>query len=149
MIQRAARADVTAGGTETGRIGRGLVILLGVAAGDAEADADWLAAKCAGLRIFEDPAGRMNLSVKDVAGGALVVSNFTLCADCVHGRRPSFDGAERPERAEPLVRRFVEALIAAGVPTETGRFGADMALSLVNDGPVTLWIDTANAPVRR
>lgn len=148
-IQRAAGADVVADGELTGKIGKGLVILLGVRSGDTEADALWLAKKCAALRIFEDDGGKMNLSLADVGGSALVVTNFTLCGNCVKGRRPSFDGAERPEKARPLADYFVQALRDEGIPVETGRFGADMKLSLVNDGPVTVLVDTAEAAVKR
>ncbi len=148
-IQRSAGAEVIADGRLTGKIEKGLVILLGVRVGDTQADAAWLASKIAGLRIFEDGDGKMNLSVKDIGGGALVVTNFTLCGSCVKGRRPSFDGAERPEKAKPLSDKFAELLAAEGVPVETGRFGADMKLSLVNDGPVTVLIDTADAAIKR
>ena len=148
-IQRAACADVVADGEPTGKIGKGLVILLGVRVGDTEADALWLAKKCAALRIFEDDGGKMNPSLHDVGGSALVVTNFTLCGNCVKGRRPSFDGAERPEKARPLTELFVSILEGEGVHVETGRFGADMKLSLVNDGPVTVLLDTAEAPIKR
>ena len=148
-IQRSAGADVIANGVPTGKIEKGLVILLGVRVGDSEADGDWLAKKCAGLRIFEDDDGKMNLSLKDVGGSALVVTNFTLCGSCIKGRRPSFDGAERPEKALPLSEKFIEALRNEGIHVETGVFGADMKLSLVNDGPVTVLIDTADAAVKR
>lgn len=148
-IQRAAEANVVADGELTGKIGRGIVILLGVRVGDTEADAVWLAKKCAVLRIFEDGEGKMNLSVSDVGGSALVVTNFTLCGSCVKGRRPSFDGAERPEKARPLAELFAKTLESEGLHVETGRFGADMKLSLVNDGPVTVLVDTAEAPIKR
>lgn len=117
--------------------------------GDTEADGDWLAKKCAALRIFEDSDGKMNLSLKDVGGSALVVTNFTLCGNCIKGRRPSFDGAERPEKALPLSEKFVQVLRGEGICVETGVFGADMKLKLVNDGPVTVIIDTADAPIKR
>lgn len=148
-VQRSAGADVVANGVPTGKIEKGLVILLGVRAGDTEADGDWLAKKCADLRIFEDSGGKMNLSLKDVGGSALVVTNFTLCGNCIKGRRPSFDGAERPEKALPLSEKFIEALKGEGIHVETGVFGADMKLSLINDGPVTVLIDTADAAVKR
>ncbi|MBQ8897523.1 MAG: D-tyrosyl-tRNA(Tyr) deacylase [Clostridia bacterium] len=148
-IQRSAGAQVVADGELTGKIEKGIVILLGVRSGDTEADAVWLAKKCAALRIFEDDGGKMNLSLADVGGSALVVTNFTLCGNCVKGRRPSFDGAERPEKARPLAEYFVRVLRDEGIPVETGRFGADMKLSLVNDGPVTVLVDTAEAAVKR
>lgn len=148
-IQRSAEASVIADGELTGKIGKGIVILLGVRAGDTEEDAVWLAKKCAVLRIFEDGEGKMNLSVSDVGGSALVVTNFTLCGSCAKGRRPSFDGAERPEKARPLAELFVRTLENEGLHVETGRFGADMKLSLVNDGPVTVLVDTAEAPIKR
>ncbi len=124
-------------------IGRGFLILLGITHSDGEEEAAYLARKIAGLRLFEDAQGKMNLSLIDVGGEALVVSQFTLYGDARKGRRPSFTAAARPEHAEPLVRRFVEHLQAAGVPTQTGRFQAHMAVHLCNDGPVTLILDTA------
>ncbi|MDD6261851.1 MAG: D-aminoacyl-tRNA deacylase [Clostridiales bacterium] len=144
-IQRVERARVTVDGKEKGAIEKGLAILLGIRTGDGIPEADWLAKKCAGIRIFEDEAGKLNLSVADVGGKALVVTNFTLCGSCVKGRRPSFDGAERPEKARPLAERFVETLRGEGIGVETGEFGADMKFELVNDGPVTVLIDTADA----
>jgi D-tyrosyl-tRNA(Tyr) deacylase len=137
VVQRVSRASVTPGGA----IGAGLCVLLGVASGDDDAVADRLAGKVARLRIFEDDAGRFDRSLLDTGGAALVVSQFTLVADTAKGNRPSFAGAARPERAEPLYERFASALRELGVPVETGVFGARMALELVNDGPVTIVLD--------
>ena len=143
VIQRAARAAVTAEGRTVGAIGPGLMILLGVVKGDGEAEADLLARKTAALRIFTDDNGKMNRSVLDIEGGALVVSNFTLCADTRKGNRPSFDRAMEPEGANELYERFAEGLRQADVsPVATGAFGADMAVELLNDGPVTILLDT-------
>lgn len=141
-IQRVSEAHVTVDGAETGRIGRGLVVLLGVGHGDGQAEVDWLAEKITGLRIFEDEAGKMNRSLGDVGGGMLVVSQFTLFGDCRKGRRPSFTDAAAPEIAERLYEAFVDAVRGAGVEVGTGKFREHMMVSLVNDGPVTLWIDT-------
>ncbi len=144
VIQRVLSAAVEAEGERIASVGRGFLLLLGVTAEDDEAAADRLAKKAAELRIFEDETGRMNRSVRDIDGSALVVSNFTLCADCRHGRRPEFLSAARSERAEPLYRRFVEQLRINGVrEVETGRFGADMRVSMEGDGPVTILLDTA------
>lgn len=142
-IQRVSEAHVSVDGVETGRIGRGLVVLLGVGPEDGEAEAGRLAEKIVGLRVFEDSAGKMNLSLADVTGGMLVVSQFTLYGDCRKGRRPSFTGAAPPELAERLYDSFVEVVKRAGIAVGTGRFREHMLVSLVNDGPVTLWIDTA------
>lgn len=142
VLQRVSRARVSIAGDVVGDVGRGWLALLGVAPGDAADDAARLAEKVANLRAFPDAAGKMNLSVQDVAGGVLVVSNFTLYGDCQKGRRPSFIGAARPEQAEPLCRAFVTELRALGVPVAEGRFGADMQVELVNDGPVTLILDS-------
>lgn len=142
VIQRVRRASVTIGGEVVGRIEQGLLVLLGVHHTDTRSRIPWLAEKLAGLRIFEDAEGKMNLSLQDVKASMLVVSQFTLHGDCQKGRRPSFIDAARPEVAEPLYEEFVQALRALGVPVETGRFGADMQVELVNDGPVTLVIDT-------
>ena len=144
VVQRVRRASVTVADEVVGAIDAGWLVLLGVAPGDTPADADWLADKVANLRAFADPDGKMNLSVQDVGGGVLAVSQFTLYGDCRKGRRPSFTGAAQPAAAEPLYERFVTALKALGVPTETGRFGADMAVELVNDGPVTFVIETGS-----
>jgi D-tyrosyl-tRNA(Tyr) deacylase len=132
---------VSVAGEEIARIGRGLVILVGVGPQDGEAQAQYLAEKIAALRIFEDPEGKMNLSLLDVGGEAIVVSQFTLYADTEKGRRPSFVKAAPPELAEPLVARFVDLLRAQGVPTQTGRFGAEMQVEIHNDGPVTIWLE--------
>jgi len=129
-------------GKTVASIGRGLLVLLGVAEGDGERQAEWLADKIAGLRIFEDEAGKMNLSVQDVGGSALVVSQFTLLGDCRKGRRPSFSDAAPPEEADRLYQRFVERARGAGLRVETGVFQAHMGVHLVNDGPVTLVLDT-------
>ena len=122
-------------------MGKGLVVLLGIAHGDGEEQAAFLAEKVANLRIFEDVQGRTNLSVLDVRGEAIVVSQFTLYADSRKGRRPSFTDAAPPDRAEPLVSRFVELLRGHGVPTQTGQFGAHMLVEIHNDGPVTIWLE--------
>jgi len=141
VLQRCRRAAVVVGGETVGQIGHGLLILLGIHQTDTAAEACKLADKVAGLRIFEDAAGKMNRSVQDVAGSILLVSQFTLYGDCSKGRRPSFMEAARPELAEPLYEQFAMSLRALGIPVATGRFGADMQVELVNDGPVTLVID--------
>lgn len=141
VIQRVTQASVTVAGEVVGRCGRGLCVLVGVTHGDTEADADWLAEKTANLRIFEDEAGKMNRSLLDVGGGALVVSQFTLYGDARKGRRPSFTDAAPPERAAPLVTRYADALRLLGVPVETGVFGALMRVEIHNDGPVTLILE--------
>ena len=143
LVQRVAHAAVTIDGSVHAEIEKGLLVLLGVRKGDAEEDAVYLAAKCAGLRVFEDENGKMNLPPSAVGGALLVVTNFTLCGSCAKGRRPSFDNAERPERAKPLAERFVAECEKSGLPVQQGVFGADMQVSLVNDGPVTLIIDSA------
>jgi D-tyrosyl-tRNA(Tyr) deacylase len=135
-------ASVEVDGKTVASIGRGLLVLLGVAEGDGERQAEWLADKIAGLRIFEDEAGKMNLSVQDVGGSALVVSQFTLLGDCRKGRRPSFSDAAPPEEADRLYQKFVERARAGGLRVETGVFQAHMGVHLVNDGPVTLVLDT-------
>lgn len=132
-------------GEIVGQIGRGLMVLLGVAAGDREADAQWLADKIAGLRVFEDAAGKMNLSLVETGGSMLVVSQFTLLGDCRRGRRPSFVDAAPPEEAERLYEVFVAAVRAAGIEVATGRFRRHMLVSLVNDGPVTLIVESKSA----
>lgn len=142
-VQRVSEAHVTVNGAETGRIGRGLVVLLGVGHNDGAAEVCWLAEKITGLRVFEDNAGKMNLSLTEVDGGILVISQFTLFGDCRRGRRPSFTEAAPPELAEQLYKAFVEALRKAGINVSTGKFREHMLVSLVNDGPVTLWLDTA------
>ena len=145
LVQRVARARVTVLGRVTGEIGAGLLVLLGAAHADGEEQAAWLARKLAGLRVFGDAEGLMNLDVRQAGGAALVVPQFTLYGDARHGRRPDFTGAARPERAEPLFERFCALLAAQGVPVERGVFGAHMAVELVNDGPVTLLLE-APAP---
>lgn len=144
LIQRTTGASVRVGGEVVGEIGPGLVILLGVGPGDGEATADDLARKAAELRIFRDEEGRTNLSLIDTGGAALVVSQFTLYADTRRGRRPGFTGGAAPDLAERLYQRFAGALRDLGVTAATGRFGAEMALELVNDGPFTIWLDTAD-----
>ena len=142
-IQRVSEAQATVDGAVTGRIGRGLVVLLGVGQEDGDAEVNWLAEKIVGLRIFEDDAGKMNRSLAEVGGAMLVVSQFTLYGDCRRGRRPSFTSAAPPELAEQLYDAFVKQVQKAGIDVATGRFREQMLVSLVNDGPVTLWIDTA------
>ncbi len=142
VLQRVARATVSVDGDVVARIGPGLCILLGVGQGDTEAEAEELARKTAQLRIFRDEAGLFNRSILEVGGEALVVSQFTLYADCRRGRRPSFTEAARPEVAEPLVEHFCRALRAAGVPTRSGIFGAMMRVEIHNDGPVTIVLDS-------
>lgn len=142
VIQRVTRARVTVEGLEVGAIGPGLVLLLGIHHGDGAREAAWLAGKIANLRIFADESGKMNRDVRECEGSVLVVSQFTLYGDCEKGRRPSFLSAAAPALAEPLYERLVLELKALGVPVATGRFRADMKVELVNDGPVTLVIDT-------
>jgi D-aminoacyl-tRNA deacylase len=144
LIQRVTEASVTVDGEVVGSIGRGFLVLLGVTQADGQREAAWLANKIAGLRVFDDADGKMNLGLADVEGEVLVVSQFTLYGDARKGRRPDFLRAARPEQAEPLVEYFVEQLRAAGLHVETGRFRAAMQVGLVNDGPVTLWLDTAD-----
>jgi len=141
LVQRVVRASVHCSGQER-KIGRGLVIFLGVGSEDLDSDARKLAEKCAQLRIFSNKDGKFDLSLLDIKGEALIVSQFTLYGDCRKGRRPDFSGAMAPQQAEPLYERFVENLRSLGVRTETGEFGAHMEVDLINDGPVTLWIDT-------
>lgn len=143
VVQRVTRARVDVDGTTAGEIGPGLLVLLGVAKPDTPADAEFLAAKIAGLRIFEDDAGKMNRSLLETGGAMLVVSQFTLYGDCRKGRRPSFDSAAPPAQARDLYEHFVAAARQTGVPVETGIFQAHMAVSLTNDGPVTLIIESA------
>jgi D-tyrosyl-tRNA(Tyr) deacylase len=145
VVQRVSRAEVRVEGVAVGAIGRGFLVLLGVTHNDGQAEAEWLARKIAGLRIFEDDAGKMNLGLPDVDGAVLVVSQFTLYGDARKGRRPSFAAAARPEQAEPLVDYFAIRLREEGLRVETGVFGAMMDVELLNDGPVTLWLDTADA----
>jgi D-tyrosyl-tRNA(Tyr) deacylase len=141
LIQRVSKASVAVEDKVISQIGEGLVILLGVGHGDGEEQATFLAEKAANLRIFEDEQGKTNLSVLDVKGEVIVVSQFTLYADTRKGRRPSFIDAALPEAAEPLVDRFVELLRGHGVPTQTGKFGAHMHVEIHNDGPVTIWLE--------
>ena len=142
VVQRVSSARVEIDGEVAGSIGRGLLVLLGVGQGDSEKQAHWLADKIAGLRIFEDDAGKMNLSVEEVGGSALVVSQFTLYGDCRKGRRPSFTGAAPPEEADRLYQVFVARLKERGLPVSTGVFQAMMQVHLVNDGPVTVVVET-------
>ncbi|MEA3392126.1 MAG: D-aminoacyl-tRNA deacylase [Candidatus Marinimicrobia bacterium] len=142
VIQRVHRADVTIDGRTSGCIDAGLVILLGVVVGDAETDADFLVDKISEFRIFPDEKGKMNLSIKDIGGSVLVVSQFTLCADWRKGRRPSFTKAAKSDEGEKLYKYFCKELKASGVPIETGEFGAMMDVSLVNNGPVTFVLDS-------
>jgi D-aminoacyl-tRNA deacylase len=144
LLQRVSRAEVRVNDEVVGRIGSGLVVLLGVGPADDEATADALARQVAELRIFRDDEGRTNRSLLDVAGAALVVSQFTLFADTRRGRRPGFTGAAPPDLAEQLYLRFAEALRGLGIEVATGRFGAEMAVELVNDGPFTIWLDTTD-----
>ena len=141
VIQRVAESTVTVGDREVGRIGRGLLVLLGVARGDDAARADRLADKLIHYRIFPDDQGRMNLSLKDIGAQMLVVSQFTLCAQTHKGRRPGFDAAAPPDEAQALYEHFVQTVRQAGIEVETGEFGAMMQVSLVNDGPVTFVFD--------
>lgn len=142
VVQRVSAASVTVAGAVVGEIGVGFLVLLGITHADDTADAALLARKVAGLRVFEDDGGKMNLSLADVGGAVLAVSQFTLYGDVRKGRRPSFTDAARPEQAEPLYRHFCQMLAAEGIAVEEGVFQAHMAVSLVNDGPVTLWLDT-------
>ena len=143
LVQRVSRARVSVNGEITGEIGRGLLVLLGVGVGDTRADADYLAEKTIGLRIFEDAGGKMNLSVAEVAGALLVVSQFTLYGDVRRGKRPSFDAAAPPDEARELYEYFVAKIRAAGLRSETGRFQETMQVELVNEGPVTILLDSA------
>lgn len=142
VVQRVSQASVTVEGEVTGRIGKGLLLLVGIGHEDEDADLVWMADKLAGLRIFEDGGGKMNLSVTDVGGSILSVSQFTLFGDVRKGKRPNFMGAAKPELAEVLYGKFNGLLRERGVPVETGRFGAMMDVALVNDGPVTLIVDS-------
>ena len=142
LVQRVKYARVEVGGETVGEIGAGLLILLGIGLEDTEKEAAFVADKCANLRIFEDDAGKMNRSLLDTGGAALVISQFTLYGDASHGRRPSFSSAAPPELAEPLYLKFVELMRNSGVPVETGRFRAEMAVELCNDGPVTIMVES-------
>jgi D-aminoacyl-tRNA deacylase len=141
IIQRVKSGSVSIKGRYIAQIGKGIVILVGIGTGDSEEQAQFLADKIANLRIFEDNAGKMNRSILDVNGEAIVISQFTLYADTHKGRRPSFIEAARPEVAAPLVQRFAEMLAQLGVPTQTGEFGAYMLVDIANDGPVTIWLE--------
>lgn len=144
VIQRVTSAQVDVGGATVGAIGHGLLLLVGFEAEDGMADLDWMCGKLTRLRIFDDADGVMNLSVQEIGGEVLAVSQFTLYGDCRKGRRPSFTGAAPPAVAEPLYEAFVRAVRLLGVPVQTGRFAADMQVELVNDGPVTFILDTAD-----
>lgn len=145
VVQRVREARVEIAGETVGRIGQGLLLLVGIAESDTMAEVELLAKKVAQLRIFSDEAGKMNRSVQDIEGGVLSVSQFTLYGDCRKGNRPSFVNAARPETAEPLYNALNQLLRTQyGLPVETGRFGADMQVSLLNDGPVTILMDTAS-----
>ncbi len=141
VVQRVSRAKVAVDAEVVGEIGRGLLVLLGVAPDDTLDQIRWMADKIVGLRIFRDDEGKMNRDVVEVGGGVLVVSQFTLYGDCSKGKRPSFIGAARPETAIPLYEAFINAVKAQGVPTAAGKFGADMQVELVNEGPVTLIVE--------
>lgn len=141
LVQRVGYGSVTVAGEKIAEIERGLVILVGVKVGDGAEQAEWLAEKCAHLRIFEDEAGKLNRSVLETGGSVLAVSQFTLYANAEKGRRPSFIEAAPPEQAEPLITRFVERLQALGVPTQTGKFRAEMLVQIHNDGPVTIILE--------
>lgn len=143
VVQRVSSASVVVEGRVVGEIARGLLLLVGIEQADTEARVAWLADKATNLRIFEDAQGKMNLSVKDARGAILLVPNFTVAGDARKGRRPSFDNAMRPEMSEPMFQRLVAALAAQGVPVQTGVFRAEMKVTLVNDGPITIWLDSA------
>jgi D-tyrosyl-tRNA(Tyr) deacylase len=145
VVQRVSRAIVSVNGNVAGEIGMGLLVLLGVGNPDTEADAAYLAEKISGLRIFEDELGKMNRSVQEVGGSVLAVSQFTLYGDVRHGKRPSFDAAAAPEKARQLYEFFAERIRAAGLRCETGRFQEMMTVELVNEGPVTILLDSAKA----
>ncbi len=149
VFQRVYEASVTVDGRTTGSIGAGAAILLGVLTEDTEAQAKLMAQKIANLRVFTDEQDKMNLSLLDIGGEALVVSNFTLAANCSHGRRPEFFGAARPEKAEPLYELFMEELRALGIRVASGEFGADMTVNIKGEGPVTIILDTADWEKKR
>jgi D-tyrosyl-tRNA(Tyr) deacylase len=141
VLQRVSRASVSIDGRTAGAIGRGFCLLVGLTHGDTDSTVDWMAEKVAGLRLFPDAEGKMNLGLDEVSGGVLVISQFTLYGDAAKGRRPSFIDAARPETAVPLYQRFVAALRARGLEVATGEFGADMQVEIHNDGPVTLILE--------
>jgi D-tyrosyl-tRNA(Tyr) deacylase len=142
LVQRVSRASVRVGEETVGEIGHGLLTLLGVGEGDGPAQVEWIMRKILALRIFEDDAGKMNLSLKEVAGSHLIVSQFTLYGDCTKGNRPSFMGAARPELAGGLYEHALKLSAESGIPTAGGRFQAEMQVSLINEGPVTLWLQS-------
>ena len=142
VVQKVTRASVTVAGELVGEIGQGYMVLVGAEEGDTEADVIYCADKISGLRVFEDADDKLNLSVKDVGGSVLLVSQFTLLGDARKGRRPSFIRAARPEQAEPLFEKLVQRVSDAGIPVATGRFRTHMEVSLVNDGPVTILLDS-------
>ena len=142
VIQKVTSASVKSEGTEVGKIGAGFMVLVGAEVGDTEADMIYCADKIAGLRVFEDEQDKMNLSLQDVGGAVLFVSQFTLLGDARHGRRPAFIDAERPEKAEPLFDALVQRVSEKGIPTACGRFRTHMEVSLINDGPVTILLDS-------
>lgn len=142
VIQRVKHSSVTVDGKVLGEIGNGLLVLLGVTHTDTEKEVNWMASKVKDLRIFEDAEGKMNLGLEDIKGELLVISQFTLYGNCIKGRRPGFTEAARPELAEPLYEKFLEKCRSFGIKTECGEFGADMKVGLLNDGPVTMIIDT-------
>lgn len=145
VVQRVSSASVTVDGATAGAIQAGLLVLVGCVAADTNADLTWMADKLANLRIFSDDAGKMNRSVRDIAGGILLIPNFTLAGDASKGRRPSFDGAMPPEPAAAMFNQLCTSIAALGVPVEHGVFRAHMAVALVNDGPVTILLDSASA----
>ena len=150
VVQRCTCAEVRIDGVSVGKIGQGFMLLVGITETDTTAEADLLAKKIAQLRVFEDEAGKMNLAIRDVGGAILSISQFTLYADCSKGNRPSFVRAARPEQASPLYDYFNETLRTTyGLTVETGRFGADMKVDFINDGPVTILLDTDDAKIRR
>lgn len=142
VVQKVKRASVTVAGELVGEIGMGYMVLVGAEEGDTEVDVNYCADKISGLRVFEDADDKLNLSVKDVGGSVLLVSQFTLLGDARHGRRPSFIRAARPEQAEPLFEKLVQRVADAGIPVATGRFRTHMEVALVNDGPVTILLDS-------
>lgn len=147
VVQRVLESSVKIDGVGVGKIDKGFLVLLGITHEDTEKDVDWLANKIKGLRVFEDENGKMNLGLDEIKGDILIVSQFTLYGNCIKGRRPGFTDAARPEVAIPLYESFIEKFKSFGIgKVETGRFGADMKVSLINDGPVTLIIDTINMP---